>query len=98
MGCLNSKTYIIWKSPNEDGVIKFKCSSKGVQDKRNTLIKEDFKNVLTSQEPKFIENAGFIRDKDGVINTYTQYKQGMSFFYAKRKVLEDNVSTTHLNI
>ena len=40
----------------------------------------------------------FIRDKDGVINTYTQYKQGMSFFYGKRKVLEDNVSTTHLNI
>ncbi len=28
MGFLNSKTYIIWKAPNE-GVIKFKCSSKG---------------------------------------------------------------------
>ena len=45
-----------------------------------------------------IENAGMIRDKEGVIHTYTQQKQGISFFYGKRKVLADNVSTTHLDI
>ena len=45
-----------------------------------------------------VENAGFIRDKAGIIQTYTQYKKGMTFFYAKRKVLPDNVSTTHLDI
>ena len=98
MGCLNSKTYIIWKAVDENGVAGFKCSSKGVQERRNTLTKEDFSHILTSKESHYVENAGFIRDKKGVINTYTQYKKGMSFFYAKRKVLEDNVSTTHLDI
>ena len=98
MACLNSKTYFIWGEIDKDGKPKPKCSSKGVQEKRNTLTKADFQNVLTTAKPKFVENAGFIRDKDGIINTYTQYKKGMSFFYAKRKVLEDNVSTTHLDI
>ena len=45
-----------------------------------------------------VENAEFIRNKEGIIQTYTQYKKGMTFFYAKRKVLPDIVSTTHLDI
>ena len=98
MGCLNSKTYFIWGEKDKDGNPKPKCSAKGAQQKRNTLTKECFQKVLTTTDPKYVENAGFIKDKDGVINTYTQYKKGMSFFYAKRKVLEDNVSTTHLDI
>ena len=95
MVCLNSKTYIIWKT--EDGK-KFKLSSKGVQEKRNILTPQDFINTLSTQVPMIIENAGMIRDKEGVIHTYTQQKQGISFFYGKRKVLADNVSTTHLDI
>ena len=71
---------------------------KSVQQKQNCLAREDFINVLTSKEPKMVENAGFIRNKAGIIQTYTQYKKGMTFFYAKRKVLPDNVSTTHLDI
>ena len=95
MVCLNSKTYIIWKT--EDGK-EFKLSSKGVQDKRNILTPQDFINTLSTQVPMIIENAGMIRDKEGIIHTYTQQKQGISFFYCKRKVLADNVSTTHLDI
>ena len=95
MVCLNSKTYIIWKT--EDGK-NFKLSPKGVQEKRNILTPQDFINTLSTQVPMIIENAGMIRDKEGVIHTYTQQKQGISFFYWKRKVLADNVSTTHLDI
>ena len=47
---------------------------------------------------KKVENAGFIRGKDGTIKTYTQIKVGMSYVYMKRKVLDDGVSTTHLDL
>ena len=95
MACLNSKTYIIWKTPD---CKEYKLSSKGVQEKRNTLTPRDFINTLSTQAPKIIENAGLIRDKEGIIHTYTQQKQGISYFYCKRKILPDNVSTTHLDI
>ncbi len=91
MGCLNSKVYIVWGE-------KIKCSCKGTQQKRNQLGKHLFEEVLETKEPHKVENAGFIRFKDGVIKTYTQVKTGMSYFYAKRKVLDDRVSTTHLDI
>ena len=91
MSCLNSKVYIVWGP-------KTKVSCKGTQQKRNELGKEHFEEVLHTKEPHKVENAGFIRGKDGVIKTYTQAKTGMSYFYAKRKVLDDGVSTTHLDI
>ena len=98
MACINSKTYIIWQAINPQGSSKAKSSAKSVQQKRNHLAREHFLDVLTTKEPKMVENAGFIRNKEGIIQTYTQYKKGMTFFYAKRKVLPDNVSTTHLDI
>ena len=95
MACLNSKTYIKWKmSDCKD----YKLSSKGVQEKRNTLTPHYFTNTLNTQAPKIIENAGLIQDKESVIHTYRQQKQGISYFYCKRKVLPDNVSTTQLDI
>ena len=93
--CLNSKTYIIWKTPD---CKEFKLSSKGVQERRNTLAPRDFINMLSTKVPKIIENAGMIKDKKGLIHTCTQQKQGISYFYCERKVLPDNVSTTHLDI
>ena len=98
MGCLNSKTYIICGEVDKDGLPHPKCSSKGAQQKRNEITKENFKNVLTTEEPHEVENVGFIRGKDGSIKTYTQSKKGMSYFYGKRKVLADGISTTHLDI
>ena len=79
-------------------VSKSKISCKGTQKKRNHLEKEHFRGVLETKKPHKVENAGFIRGKDGVIQTYTQVKTGMGYFYAKRKVLDDGVSTTHLDI
>ena len=98
MGCLNSKVYIIWGQRDKEGKLKYKVSCKGTQQKRNELKVDHFKNVLNTKEPHRVENAGFIRFKDGVIKTYTQAKTGMGYFYAKRKVLDDGVSTTHLDI
>ena len=92
MICINSKVYIIW---NDD---KSKTSCKGTQQSRNELLKEDFLSVVQTQQSKTIENAGFIKTKSGEINIYTQEKVGMGYFYAKRKVLSDGVSTTHLDI
>ena len=98
MGCLNSKTYIVWGEKYEDGSPKTKVSCKGTQQKRNKLEQEHFQEVLTTKDPHKVENAGFIRGKDGVIRTYTQAKTGLGYFYAKRKVEDDGVSTTHLDI
>ena len=90
LGYRRFELHIIW---NDN---KTKTSCKGVQD-RNALIKEYFLSVLNSQKPHLVENAGFIRDEN-IIKTYTQDKVGMGYFYAKRKVLSDGVSTTHLDI
>ena len=39
----------------------------------------------------------FVRE-GGKTLTYTQTKKGLEYFYAKRRVLDDGVSTTHLDI
>ena len=97
MICHNSKVYIIWAEDSE-GKLLSKTSCKGTQQKRNELLKEHFLGVLNTQKPHRVENAGFIKDSRGIIKTYTQKKVGMGYFYAKRKVLEDGVTTTHLDI
>ena len=97
MTCICSKVYTIW-GVDEQGKYKVKTSCKGTQQKRNELLKEHLLDVLRTQQPHFVENAGFIKDKEGTIKTYTQKKVSMSYFYAKRKVLEDGVTTTHLDI
>ena len=93
MICLNSKVYHIWDA---DGRTKTAC--KGIQERRNTLEKEDFLRVLLEQKNDHkVENAGFI--KDGLqTKTYTQWKKGLNYFYAKRIVLDDGITTTHLKI
>ena len=50
-----------------------------------------------TQIPEIITNSGFIEDNI-TIKTYTQKKQGLGFFYAKRKVLPGGIRTTHLDI
>ena len=84
--------YIIWNDK------EVKASCKGTQQKRNELLKKHFLDVLETQQPHRVENSGFVKDKEGNIKTYTQKKVGMGYFYAKRKVLADGVSTTHLDI
>ena len=64
---------------------------------RNELVKEQFLDVLRTRKPKAFMNAGFIEEGQN-IKTYTQEKKGLEYFYGKRKVLADGVSTTHLDI
>ena len=59
------------------------------------------KAVLETQKPQIITNAGFVKTivKLGPeISTYLQNKTGYGYFYCKRKVLNDGISTTHLDI
>ena len=90
MICINSKVYHCWGH-----ILKTSC--KGTQKKRNELVRKDFLDLLELRKPKLVENAGFIRNNDKIL-TYTQTKKGLEYFYAKRKVLSDGVSTTHLDI
>ena len=98
MICLNSKVYHIWSDKlDEKGELITKTSCKGTQKKRNELVKQNFLDILETRKPHYVENAGFIRDGLDT-KTYTQNKKGLGYFYAKRKVLADGVSTTHLDI
>ena len=98
MLCLNSKVYHIWTNDESLSADKrFKTSCKGAQKKRNDKLKQHFLSVLATTEPAEVENAGFVNTVDG-IKTYRQTKRGLSYFYAKRKVLADGVTTTHLDI
>ena len=98
MICLNAKVYHIWSDKMKEGKLLTKTSCKGIQKKRNELVREDFLSIIKDPTIKsFIENAGFIID--GLeTRTYTQIKKGLNYFYCKRKVLADGISTTHLDI
>ena len=87
MICLNSKVYHIWTDEIVDGVAFSKTSCKGVQKKRNNLIRDDFLSIIENPTKEhLVENSGFIRD--GLqTRTYTQVKKGLNYFYAKRKLL-----------
>ena len=100
MIALNSKVYHIWsdKINPKTGKIEVKTSCKGVQKRRNELIRDDFLSIIQNPgQEHLIENAGFIRD--GLeTRTYLQTKRGLNYWYVKRKVLDDGVTTTHLDI
>ena len=97
MICLNSKVYHIW-TYNKEGKLVTKTSCKGMQLKRNDLLREDFLKMLQNPTTKHkVENAGFIREGLNT-RTYTQVKKGLNYFYCKRKVLAGGISTTHLLI
>ena len=97
MACLNSKVYHIW-GIDSNGKFVTKTSCKGVQQKRNKLLKEHFLDVIRTQNPRLFTNAGFFKNANDELLTYSQVKIGLSYFYAKREVLEDGVTTTHLKI
>ena len=97
MVCLNSKVYHIW-AEEVDGKILTKTLCKGVQKRRNELVRDDFLKIIDNPlYEHLVENVGFIRD--GVeTRTYRQVKRGLNYWYVKRKILNDGVSSTHLDI
>ena len=56
-----------------------------------------YKQVLTSMENFRACNSG-IRAKDQSMVTYKQYKNALTYFYPKMKVLDDGRSTIPLDI
>ena len=90
---LSAKSYYCYdlQDPSKD-----KYSSKGVN-KTMHLTKEHFKSVLTTKKPVTTTNRGFIA-RDREVLSYTLNKDGLGYLYAKRKILEDGISTTYLDV
>ena len=89
MIALCNKTYFCFGA--ED---KFNC--KGVNRETNNVTKEKYMDVLLTKQLDPVP-TGF-RSIDNQVYTYLQERAGFSYFYPKRKVLADGVSTTPLDI
>ena len=88
---LCSKTYVV--SNRED----CKVSSKGISKNNVGDAWQIYEDVLTNQKAGSGINRG-IRARDNTMFSYTQERSGFSYFYCKRKVLEDGISTEPLTI
>lgn len=89
---LNSKMYYCFGTKEKD---KFSC--KGINKRHNDVKKDLYLEVLQTKRPHSGENKGF-RVKDNQVYTYSQLKTGFTYFYPKRKVLQDGIQTTYLEI
>ena len=87
---LSSKTYYCFGSYD-----KFSC--KGINKNCNEINKEKYLNVLLTKQSSAGLNNGF-RVVDNAMYTYQQVRDGFSYFYPKRKVLDDGVTTLPLDI
>ena len=76
---------------------EYKFSSKGVSKRTVKAPMTKFRHVLKSRKAQSGQNRGF-RVRDNSIYTYTQKRRGFSYFYCKRKVLEDGIHTEPLDI
>ena len=87
---LCSKTYYCFGTSD-----KFSC--KGMNKRCNDIDKDKYFNVLLSKQSSEGVNKGF-RVVGNNMYTYNQVRQIFSYFYPKRKVLEDWVTTLPLDI
>ena len=94
MVALCSKTYCV---ENHTDTIKSKFSCKGLNKRNFSHPIALYKQILNEKTSAGETNRGF-RALHNTIFTYTQYRQGLTSFYPKRKVLSDGVSTTYLDI
>jgi hypothetical protein len=76
---------------------RLKNSCKGLSKKTNAFTVEHYRSVLESGEACAGVNRGF-QKKNNALYTYQQTRRGLTYFYAKRRVLEDGVSTTHPDV
>ena len=76
---------------------KDKFSCKGVNKRNNIINKEKFMRVLTERKAGSATNRGF-RVKDNNVLTYEQVRDAFTYIYPKRKVQEDGITTTYLDI
>ena len=87
---LCSKTYYCFGSTD-------KYSTKGLSKRHNTIDKETFLEVLTSRRSGSGKNRGF-RVYKSTVMTYVQERAALTYFYAKRVVHEDGLSTGPTNV
>ena len=83
---LSPKTYLLTSKES----CKFSC--KGINKTQVMNPVTTFRTVLETGETQSCVNKGF-RVKDNKVFSYQQYKSGFSYFYCKRKVLGDGIST-----
>ena len=88
---LASKTYVVRNSDKQ----KFSC--KGISKKRIIDPFALYQKVLSSGDSIASRNAGFLA-KNNTVYTYQQERNGFAYLYVKRRVLQDGVSTTPLDI
>ena len=87
---LCSKTYFCFGDQN-------KVSCKGLNKKANEINKDTYLDVLKSKRAGVGVNRGFRMKEDGMF-TYRQTKTAFTYLYPKRKVGDDGISTTFLDI
>ena len=85
------KTYVL------DSPGGYKLSCKGVNKKSVSDPVKIMTTVLENQISQSGINKGF-RAKDNTMYTYTQKRVGFNYFYCKRRVLDDGIHTTPLNL
>ena len=84
------KTYMI----KNDDITKMK---KGVSRKSINNPDTLFSNVLNDAQPASGVNVGF-RCIDNSVYTYNQERSGFSYFYCKRRVADDGIHTSPLDV
>ena len=87
---LCSKTYYCFGATD-------KFSTKGLSKHQNVINKESFLTVLSDRRSGGGVNRGFRVYKSSVL-TYVQQRASLTYFYGKRKVLTDGVSTVPLEV
>eukprot|EP00644_Phytophthora_capsici_P019333 jgi/Phyca11/132176/e_gw1.139.13.1 len=104
MVSLSSKNYCCYlgdEIDKETKMPKVKVSAKGVQKSRNAkaLAPQNFEKVVKTQTIIEATNKGFrICSETKSLITYRQTKSALGYYYDKRKVLDDGVSTIPLDI
>ena len=87
---LCSKTYYCFGATD-------KYSTKGLSKRHNTIDKDAFLEVLTNRRSGGGSNRGF-RVHNSTVMTYVQNRDALTFFYAKRVVHEDGVTTGPVDV
>ena len=93
MVALCSKMYCIEDRQNKRS--KFSC--KGVNKNQMSHPIDMYKRVFETKITESKKNKG-IRLNNNTLHTYSQNKASFTYFYPKRKVLEDGNNTTYLDI
>ena len=94
---LCSKSYCTENLATDTAPGQVKFSMKGVNKGHLKNPIPHYEHVLNTKESFRACNSG-IRSKDQTMATYKQYKNALTYFYPKRKVLEDGCSTVPLDI